>query len=370
MIIAADTIVLATGTAFPGWVRIVDGIVVELGRGEPLTPPDDAAAILLPGLVDIHDHGARGHDFGTLGDDPSDAIDHHMRHGTTSLVASLASSPFAELLDRVRELAPLVRAGALAGLHLEGPWLSPTRRGAHHESLLHPPHPREVERMLAAGDGTVRMVTLAPELPGAFDAIARLVAGGVIVALGHSDASAETTRRALDAGATVATHLFNGMRPFTHRDPGIAGAAWGDRRVALEAIADGVHLDDAVVDLLLATAPTRVVLVSDAMSATGMGDGVHELAGSRVRVVDGVARTEDGASLAGGTATLGEIVEHRLARGDDALTVSLAASSRPAAALGLPTGTVQVGGTADFIEVGEGRIRRVMKDGVWLASSS
>ncbi|MFH8249576.1 N-acetylglucosamine-6-phosphate deacetylase [Microbacterium sp. B2969] len=366
MLLAAERLITADGDAGAGWLRIDRAIIAEMGAGRPPAPPDLSLSTVFAGFVDIHAHGAMGHDFGRVGDDPETVIAYHAASGTTSLVATLATAPLRSLVDRVRELAPLVRDGSLAGLHLEGPWISSVRRGAHHPDLLRPPAIDDIDRIIDAGDGTIRMVTLAPELPGALQAIERLVGAGVIAALGHTDADYATTMCALDAGATVGTHLYNGMRPLHHRDPGLAGVMLTDQRATVELIGDGVHVHDAIVDLTLAAAAGRVALISDCMSAAGLPDGVHELAGSRVRVTGGVAELADGSSLAGSTSTLGHTVARLLARGVSPVVLADAAITRPAAALALKTPELRLGGPADLVEIASGGVARAMKNGEWV----
>lgn len=364
--VSADHVIDAAGDTGAGWLRIEAGIVRERGAGAP--PPDARLVhldVLGPGLVDTHVHGARGVDFAAPGTDPSPALDLHRATGATTLLASLATSTSEALLTRIAELRPLVREGALAGLHLEGPWLSPARRGAHRPDLLRAPDPREIDRVLAAGEGIVRMVTLAPELPGALDAVEHFVAAGVTVALGHSAADVDTARRAMDAGASVVTHLFNGMPPMLSREPGLAGAALSHPDVYVELIADGIHVSDTVIDVVFAAAAGRVSLVSDAVAAAGLGDGRYDLAGSEIMVADGVARLADGSSLAGSTMPLGTSVARLLARGLPAAPVVLAASLTPARAVGLDVAALRVGDAADLIAVSDGLVR-TMKGGAWL----
>jgi len=375
-LVAVDRLVDGCGADGPAWLRVRDGLVVERGSG-PAPVPAGAQqptavhlAAAVPGFVDGHCHGASGVDLGVPGADPRPVLQHHGAAGTTGLVASLASAPLGRTADRLRELAPLVRAGELLGLHLEGPWLAPERRGAHDAGLLREPRPQDVEMLLEAGSGAVRMVTLAPELPGALDAVAHLVEAGVVVAVGHTDAPADTVRRALDLGASVVTHLFNGMPPLHHRDPGPVGAALLDPRATVEVIGDGQHVHDDVVDLVRRLAPGRTALVSDAMAAAGLGDGRYELAGGEVVVRDGVARTADERSLAGSTATVADAVARLLARGADLPEVVALTSAAPSRALGLPAAPLAVGAPADLVEVADGRPRRVMRRGAWLGSSS
>lgn len=358
------------GGAGPAWLRVRDGLVVDRGPGTGDGVADVALGTAVPGFVDAHCHGAAGVDLAEPGADPAPVLAHHAATGTTSLVASLASAPLALTARRLRELAPHVRAGELLGAHLEGPWLAPARRGAHDAALLRAPDVGDAERLLEAGDGTVRMVTLAPELPGALEVVARLVAAGVVVAVGHTEASADEVRRALDLGARVVTHLFNGMPPLHHRTPGPVAAALLDGRAHVELVGDGQHVDDDVLDLARRLAAGRAGLVSDAMAAAGLGDGRYALAGGAVLVRDGVARTADGRSLAGSTSTVGDAVVRLLDRGADLAEVVALTSTAPSRALGLAVPPLAVGAPADLVETGGGRVRRVVRRGRCLPPSS
>ena len=263
-----------------------------------------AGALLTPGFIDIHGHGGGGFSY----DDGPDAIRVaralHRAHGTTRAVVSLVTAPLETLERRVAMIADLIETDPdILGSHLEGPFLDPGHKGAHDLSLLRDPSLAAVERLLAAGRGTVRQVTLAPELPGGHDAIRAIVAAGAAAAVGHTDADLDATRAAFDAGATILTHAFNAMPPLHHRDPGPVGAAASDPRVTLEVIADGVHLHPEIVRLAFLAAPGRVALVTDAMAAAGAADGRYELGSLEVDVVDGIARLADGGAIAGSTLT-------------------------------------------------------------------
>lgn len=296
-----------------------------------------ARDLVVPGFVDLHAHGALGHDFATCSADQARAaVAHHAGRGTTTMLASIATGTPDATVAALRRLGPLVDEGVLAGLHLEGPWLSPARRGAHAAELLHAPTPAEVDTYLDAAAGTLRVVTLAPELPGALDAVARLTAAGVVVAIGHTDADADTVTRAVDAGARLVTHVFNGMPPLHHRAPGPVGVALTDPRLHVEAIVDGHHLDDVTVDLVRRSTGGRMVLVSDAMAATGCDDGRYRIAGSDVVVSDGVAMLADGSSLAGSTSTVLDGFLRLLAAGTSLDEAVAASSGRALALLGLP----------------------------------
>ncbi|WOF23152.1 amidohydrolase family protein [Microbacterium betulae] len=369
-VVAARRIVDGRGHDGPGWLDVVDGRVVERGTGATPGRADTTVDALVPGFVDAHVHGACGIDFAAAGTDPGPAIAHHHRAGSTALVASLATGPLDTTLTRLRELAPFVRDGALAGLHLEGPFLSSARRGAHDPALLRSPDAVDVDMLLSAADGALATVTLAPELPGALDAVRRFTDAGVAVALGHTGASAEIVGDAVDAGARVLTHVFNGMPPLHHREPGPVGVGLADARLALELIGDGHHVADIAIDAVRRAARGRTMLVSDAMAATGLGDGRYRVAGSDVVVVDGVATLADGSSLAGATAVVGDAVERLLARGVDLAEVVALTRTAPVRALRMPNEALAPGAPADLVSFEGPRISRVMRRGEWLASSS
>lgn len=341
---AADDLLLASprrlrpdGTLSPGWLRVRVGRVDEQGYGVPPSTPDHEAAYLSPALVDIHCHGGGGHTFATTdAAEAAAAVAVHRAHGTGSVTASLVTAPIEVLEAQVRTLVPLAREGVISGIHLEGPWLSPLHRGAHDPALLRDPAPEDVRRLLVAAEGQLRMVTLAPELPGALAAVAELSRHGVVVAVGHTDADEEQFRAAVDAGARVVTHLCNAMRPIHHRAPGPVTAALADPRVAVELIADGVHVHPDVLDLLARSARSAVVLVTDAMAAAGSGDGRYLLGALEVDVVDGVARLAGGGSIAGSTLTLERAVRTAVSSGIPVGRALGAATYEPSRVLGLP----------------------------------
>jgi N-acetylglucosamine-6-phosphate deacetylase len=330
---------------------------------------------VVPGFVDTHTHGGGGYD---LADTDPDAIRQALtigrRHGATSSFASLVTAERKVLCDQLRTLVPLVEDGEIAGIHAEGPFLSQKRRGAHDPRLLRTPDPATVEELLAAADGRLSMITLAPELPGAMDAIARFVAAGVTVALGHTDADAPTIAAAVDAGATVATHLFNGMPPMHHRTPGPVPRLLADDRVLIELICDGFHLHPDVIAMAVAAAgPKRVGLITDAMSATGMPDGDYRLGGLHVVVAGGQARlqTADGhpGSIAGSTLTMSAAVAYCIQRvGLSIADVAAMAATTPARWHRLEqVGRLEPGRFADLVVLDErGNTRRVMRRGSWL----
>lgn len=346
--------ILGTGVdVLDGWLRIEAGRVVDSGTGEPTaegTTVTEIAGWLAPGFVDLHVHGGGGAGFqsGRM-DEVETAVAFHRRHGTTTMLASLVSAPVDDLVASCGRLEEAVRAGLIAGVHLEGPFLSPHRRGAHDPGVLIDPDPGSVERLL--GSGPVRVMTLAPELDGGLDAIRRIVASGVVAAIGHTDASYEVTVAGIDAGARLATHLFNGMRPLHHRDPGPITALVEDERVVLELINDGVHVHEALVRRLLTSAERgRVALVTDAIAAAGLPDGEYRLGSLDVVVRDGVSLLAPGDSIAGSTTTLAASVAAAVRAGVPVPDAVAAATTIPAGVLGRSdVGRLTPGSRADLV---------------------
>ncbi len=380
MLITADTVVTGREVLRPGWIDIEDGLVLAVGAGDPPGPIDQAlgAVTVVPGFVDMHVHGGGGGMFPTA--DPSriaaataTAVGLHRRHGSTTMIASLVTAHPDELLTQVRAMADQVRAGVVAGIHLEGPWLAAKRCGAHELSALRDPDPAELDRVLAAGGGTIRMITLAPERTGGLAAIRRIVDAGAVAAVGHTDATYAQAQAAVDAGATVATHLFNAMRPVHHREPGPVLALIEDPRVTVELITDGVHLHPALYrDVTRSVGPDRVALVTDAMAAAGMVDGAYLLGSLSVDVVDGVAKVAGTDTIAGSTATMDQVFRYAIRNSglphDDALLAAVRQSSvNPARALGLPEAGLMQGGAADLVVVDDELIvTGVLHRGSWV----
>lgn len=270
----------------------------------------DAGTVALPGLVDIHCHGGGGaaFDADTL-TECRDAARWHHANGSTRLLASLVSAPAESLRRAVTNLSELTAEGEIDGIHLEGPFLAPTRRGAHDPAVLQPPNLELLDELFAIAGTTIRMVTIAPELPDALAAIDWCRHRGIIAAVGHTDATADETRAALDAGATVATHLCNAMRPIHHRDPGPIPVLLTDERVTSEIITDGHHLAPEIAELIWAAAqPDRVVGVSDCIAAAGADDGQFTLGTLQISVADGTATVAGTDTIAGSTATLADCV--------------------------------------------------------------
>jgi N-acetylglucosamine-6-phosphate deacetylase len=360
--VAAERVVTPSGWLAPGWLLIDDGRIQATGEGEPPLPATYRGQWALPGFIDLHVHGGGGASF--TGGGPQDArraAAFHRAHGTTRIVASLVTAPVGELERRAAMLADLADEGVIDGIHLEGPFLSAARCGAQDPRYLIPPDVTAFGRLHAAARGWLKIITIAPELPGALAVIRAATAAGVIAAAGHTDASAEVTAEAIAAGVSHATHLFNGMRPLGHRSPGPAGALL-DSQVTCEVIADGTHLHDVTIRLIArAAGPGNLVLITDAMAAAGMPDGTYHLGELDVTVAGGVARlaaAPDGTpgAIAGSTATMDQVVRHAVTvTGLPVPEVAAAASTTPARRLGLfaETGALRPGLSADLVLLDE-----------------
>lgn len=376
-LIAGARLVTAGGVVEGGWIDVRGGRIAALGSGaapeQPAEPADRQlrGQWLVPGFVDMHSHGGGG--ATVIRADPGQVATFartHRQHGTTSLVASLVTGRYDDLERDVKALAEMVDDGIVAGVHLEGPWISAARKGAHDERALRAPEPAAVRRLLDAGRGAVRMVTLAPELDHGIEAVRTVVEAGAVTAVGHTDAPYDVVRQAVDAGATVATHLFNAMTPVHHRQPGPIVALLEDERVTVELILDGVHLHPAVARLVRASADARrIAFVTDAMEAAGMGDGDYLLGELTVRVSDGVARLADG-TIAGSTITMDRAFRFAVQQaGFSVPEAVLATATNPARALGLGerTGSLAVGLAADLVVLDEAlEVQAVMARGEWL----
>ncbi|HZM81845.1 MAG TPA: N-acetylglucosamine-6-phosphate deacetylase [Candidatus Limnocylindrales bacterium] len=324
---------------------------------------------VFPGFVDIHNHGGGGRTF-TTGDvsQARGAAAFHLAHGTTTLLASLVSSPFEVMREAVLAYRPMVEEGVLAGIHFEGPYLSRARCGAQNPSYLRDPDLTELTELIKLANGSLKMVTIAPERPGALEAIAMLREHGIVVAIGHTDGAFEQVLAGVAAGATVATHLFNGMRPLNHRDPGPIVALLGSQQVVCELVADGVHLHDAVLTYAARSAGAwRTALITDAMAAAGRPDGEYDLGGLKVIVSEGAARLKEGGSIAGSTLTMDAAVRRAVGAGLSMPEVAKMAATTPAGVLGLSK-HISPDRDADLVVLDDQlRVKRVMRAGQWIS---
>lgn len=357
-LVRSARVVDAAGSTADGWVLVVGDTIHAVGAG-PEAPAANSVdevvdlgdAVLTPGFIDLHGHGGAGAAY----EDESfaSALAVHRAHGTTRSVLSLVANPVPTLtssLDRVR--AVMADDPLVLGVHLEGPFLSPHNKGAHNESFLIDPSPSAVAELLSAGDGVIRQVTIAPELPGALSATEQFVAADVAVAVGHTVGTYDQARAAFDAGATLLTHAFNAMPGIHHRAPGPIAAAVADDRVTLELILDGVHVHPSVASVLLRAAPGRVALITDAMGAAGAADGSYTLGSLAVTVTDGVAHVAGTDTIAGSTLTQDVALRNAVTRAGLTLPEAVAAlTSVPAAALGLgdQLGRIAPGFAADLV---------------------
>lgn len=328
--------------------------------------------LILPGLVDLHCHGGGGASFPDSegAEEMLAAVLEHRRHGTTSLVASLVTADAATLREKVAQLTGLHRDGEIAAIHLEGPFLSEARRGAQNPAHLTDGDPALVRELAEIAGGALATMTVAPEAAGADEVIDALAGSGAVPSLGHTDGGSAEMTRAVDRSIAAlrrrrgrsplptATHLFNGMRPIHHRDPGPALAALDAAsrgEMVVEVIADGVHLDARTVAHVFAlAAEDHVVLVTDAMAAAGMADGRYRLGALDVTVAEGVATLTEGGAIAGGTAHLVEVLRHAvLEAGVELVAAVRAASTVPARVLGLEDeiGSLAAGRRADVLMV-------------------
>ncbi|MFF4502962.1 N-acetylglucosamine-6-phosphate deacetylase [Streptomyces sp. NPDC001401] len=370
-VLTGARVVLPTGTVTDGRV-IIDGTRIAGSAPENAQVIDFSGHWLVPGFVDLHNHGGGGASFtsGTV-EDVLHGIHTHRLHGTTTLVASTVTDDMDFLTQRAGLLSELAEQGDIAGIHFEGPFISPCRKGAHSEKLLRDPDPAEVRKLIDAARGRAKMVTLATELPGGIDSVRLLAEQGVIAAIGHTDATYEQTVEAIDAGATVATHLFNAMPQIGHRSPGPITALLEDDRITVELINDGTHLHPAALQLAFHHARAdRVAFITDAMDAAGFGDGRYLLGPLEVEVTEGVARLVEGGSIAGSTLTLDRAFQRAVTV--DRLPVEdvvAAISANPAKLLGMydSIGSLEPGKYADLVLLDhQFALKGVMRHGEWV----
>ena len=366
----------ARGVQDHQWVVAADGVIRFTGtddeafesacRSVGLDPADASCIIeadgrlLTPGYIDIHAHGSWERSF----DDGPDGIDiaraGHAWHGTTRQVLSLITNPIDVMCANLRNVrAKMDERPDVLGAHLEGPFLAMARKGAHDPECLRDPVPELVDELLAAADGCLRQITIAPELPHGLGAIRQFAAAGVVPAVGHCDADYDMARRGFDAGAGIMTHMFNAMNGLHHRKPGPIPAAVEDPRVTVELINDGFHVDDPMVSLSFRFAPHRTAFVTDAMAATDCPDGAYKLGALDVNVIDGHARLVSNGAIAGSTLLL----EHAVRRAVldlgispvdavEAATLTGARAfgyDRPNPVTGAPIGLIAPGFAADLL---------------------
>ncbi len=369
-VLSGARLVTPSGVLESGWLRLADGVIAEVGS-TPAGPGTEelGGGWLVPGFIDLHVHGGGGHDFTESAEAMVAGVAYHRGHGTTRTLISLMASSLDAMCEQLGWLAGLARLDErVAGAHLEGPFLAQARCGAQNVAQLQLPDRQVLAKLLDAGQGYVRAVTIAPELPGAIGLIADLTEAGVLAAIGHTDADYSQAAAGFAAGAALTTHLFNAMSAIGHREPGAAVAAL-ESTAAFEVINDGVHVHPAMVRLAARHGSHRLVLVTDAMSATGVGDGTYVLGGLPVTVVAGKARSAESGSLAGSTLTMDEAFRRAVRQvGLPIADAVAAASTNPARLLGLADrcGSIAAGLAADLVLLDDDlRVRRVMIAGEW-----
>jgi N-acetylglucosamine-6-phosphate deacetylase len=352
-------------------ILIREDVIEAIGPRAGMTLPAGAQEVraadrtAVPGFIDVHIHGAGGHDVmeGTVA-----ALRSITRkvstHGTTSVVATTVTASTDETVRAVEGIAAYIGQqhetdeahAEILGIHFEGPFISKERRGVHPTEWIQLPSAETLGRLLEAAAGNARILTIAPELLGAVPCIDAARNAGMVVSMGHTDATYEQARAAMARGARNATHVYNAMRPFSHRDPGVIGAVLTSPDVNAELIADGVHVEEAAMKLLLlAKGPARVILVSDGLSATGMPDGKYTLGGMEVTVTGGVCRNADGV-LAGSTLTLDRALRNIVGLGIALPDAVRMLTLNPASMLGIEfkKGALRVGADADVLLLDEG----------------
>lgn len=387
-------IVIRADRAFTPFEEICDAQVViqgstiiAIGRLGSVDLPRGVREInargrtVVPGFVDVHIHGAGGHDVMEGGREQLEIIAATVAaHGTTSMVATTVTASEKETCDSVAGIANFILntsqyptrelSAEILGIHFEGPFISPVRRGVHPAKWILPPSPELLAQLLRAARGTAQILTLAPELPGALDLISVARKAGLIVSLGHTDATYEQAQAAIEAGASHAAHVFNAMRPFSHRGTGVIGAVLTSPKVSAELIADGVHVDEAAMRMLVALkTPERVILVSDGISATGMPDGKYQLGMFAVNVSGGIARSAEG-KLAGSTLTLDRALRNMVALGVPLASALRMVTANPARQIGLGArkGVLAPGVDADLVFLDDKlEVSGVMTKGAGLA---
>jgi N-acetylglucosamine-6-phosphate deacetylase len=363
VIITAPRVIPAqpgSGILEPGFVRIADGVITEVGQGPPQGRPDLvlASGVLVPGLVDLQVNGYFGVEL--MAADPAGwaAVAAGLpATGCTAFLPTFVTAPVPRLAGALRRAAGFAgqlpaRGARVLGVHLEGPFISPARRGAHNPDWIIPASPADVGELLAAGDGLLRLVTLAPEVAGGMAAIGQLTAAGVLVSVGHSDATAAQVAAAAGAGARMVTHLYDAQRPLHHREPGVVGQALADPRLTSGLIADLRHVAAEVCLVAFTAAPGRIFLVTDAAACAGMPPGRYLLGGEPITLPegDGVPPVRADGTLAGSALRMDLAVANMVSSGAGLADAVAAASRVPADLIGRPDlGRIRPGAAADLV---------------------
>lgn len=367
MLIAARRIIPAAVNGprelAPGYVRVRGGTVAEVAEGRPPVPPDVELdrGVLVPGLVDLQVNGYFGADLAATDASGWGTVVRRLPEtGTTAFLPTFITAPVHKLalaLRRAADLIPLLPLGArVLGVHVEGPFISARYRRAHSAEWIIDPQPEAVTEIMQAGQGLLRVMTLAPERDGAIAAIGRLVSAGVVVSIGHTEASARQVAAAADAGARMVTHLFNGQPGLHHRDVGVAGQALADPRLTSGLITDLHHVAAPVCKIAFNAAPGRIAIVTDAASCAGMPPGRYQLGGQPIELPagDGVPPTRLNGTMAGSALRMDAGVANMVAAGADLGDAVAAATRVPADLIGRPDlGRIAPGSAADMAWLGD-----------------
>ena len=351
MIIQASSAIIDGALLGNTWIESSDGVITSVNPGIHSNPDTTTNGVLIPGFVDIHCHGGGGHYFSAISPDSiTAAINAHKKTGTTSLVASLVSESIEDLKAQIQRLIPFYNRGEIVGIHLEGPYLSHARCGAHEPSLLIDPTVEQLKELVVIGQGSIKMITIAPELTGAQEAIEYLASVGVFAAIGHTEGNFQDAAAATDNGASIVTHFLNAMNK-ENTAGSIANFVMGDPRLTVELIVDGHHLSFEKVKELFASLGPRIIMVSDAMAAAGKGDGSYTIGALPVEVKDGVARLTSNQKLAGSTLTISQAFSNLIKHCGLSLEQAVhATATQPAKAFGLrDRGSIAVGMRADLL---------------------
>jgi N-acetylglucosamine-6-phosphate deacetylase len=384
LMLSAARLIPATagsGLLSPGYVLLRDGQVAEVGAGPPPRSPDVELSdgLLLPGFVDLQINGYFGQEFaGADAAGWATVVRRLPETGTTAFLPTIITAPVGQLAASLRNAAALhpgLPDGArVLGVHLEGPFIAPVRRGAHNPEWITGPSPAVLAELIAAGSGLLRLVTLAPELPGGIAAVSQLTQAGILASVGHSDATAAQVAAAADAGARMVTHLFNAQRPLHHREPGLPGQALTDTRLTSGLIADLHHVAGQVCAIAHAAAPGRICLVTDAAACAGMPPGRYILGGEPIELPpgDSVPPVRSDGTLAGSALRMDRAVANLVSIGAS-LTDAVAAATRiPADLIGRPDlGRIAPGAAADLTWLGDDlRTRATWVNGTMVYSAS
>jgi N-acetylglucosamine-6-phosphate deacetylase len=366
VLIAAPRVITATAgsrIAAPGYVTMARGVVTTVGQGDPPRAPDIAlpGGVLLPGFVDLQVNGYFGEEFLTAGADGWARVTTRLpQTGTTAFLPTFVTAPPGVLTAGLRAAAaliPVLPAGArVLGVHVEGPFISPAWKGAHNEAWITEPSADAVAELLDACRGVLRLVTLAPERRGGMAAVSALTEAGVLVSVGHSDATARQVAEAADHGARMVTHLFNAQRPMHHREPGVVGQALTDQRLTSGLIADMRHVNPQVCVLAFRAAPGRICAVTDAAACAGMPPGSYKLGGEPIELPpgDGEPPVRSDGTLAGSGLRMDAAVGNLVAAGIGLVEAVCAATRVPADLIGRPDlGRIAPGAAADLAWLGD-----------------